>query len=178
MAAQKKGVLPLIPFAFRAASIDPLDAMAVGEAMEHVGWVELKGNKLVFPRFFVEKDSPEGRFRTPAAERQARYRERNKRNVTSDVTESVTRDVTLQTEKSREEKRINHNDDLLEVRKFLTEKGVDYHTKIGDGLGRMNGDRMETVKAMWKEVVNKKPQGLRPAAMARAIIDFEPKVTE
>ena len=31
MAAQKNTLLELFPFAFRAASIDPLDAMAVGD---------------------------------------------------------------------------------------------------------------------------------------------------
>jgi hypothetical protein len=86
-----------------------------GRAMASVGWaVETGGGTMTFPKFFEEKGSPEQRHRTSGAERQRRYRQRQRRNggdvtgvtrdVTGDVTQAsrVTRNVTR--EKRREEK--------------------------------------------------------------------------
>lgn len=74
-----------------------------GDAMEFVGWlIEQDDNSVRFPKFFTEKETPEKKHRTGAAERQRKYRERKRnesatsgvtRNAT-DVTRDVTRDVT------------------------------------------------------------------------------------
>lgn len=66
-----------------------------GEAMALVGWaVDDEANaQVVFPQYFVEKETPEMRHKTANAIRQERYRSRNK-SVTSNVTQGVTRNVT------------------------------------------------------------------------------------
>lgn len=80
-----------------------------GEAMGAVGWaVERDDGSLVFPKFFADKVSPEQRHRTGAAERQARYRQRQREKEASprdigDVTGDVTGDVAV-TGQRREEK--------------------------------------------------------------------------
>jgi hypothetical protein len=97
--------------------LDDLDHVAgidgFGDMMEAVGWAvyDPDNQTVTFPNF-LEYNAPakDGRV-SSAAERQRRYREKNRslatsgdvtRNVTRDVTESVTRDV----EKRREEKSI------------------------------------------------------------------------
>lgn len=88
-----------------------------GKAMANVGWVtESKPSMLIFHKFFTEKGSPSERFRSSAAERQARYRHKKRYisdvtgDVTGDVTDGVTGDVTgdvtVTVEKRREEKSI------------------------------------------------------------------------
>lgn len=75
-----------------------------GAAMQSVGWVEETDDGLVFNNFFKELNTdPCTPKRTAAAERQHRYRERQKaqRDVTSNVTSNVT--VTPREEKRREE---------------------------------------------------------------------------
>jgi hypothetical protein len=96
---------------------DIADIPGFGDVMAHVGWVAQDDEGIVLPRFFSEYNAdPSGKEKTPAAERQARYR-RNKMaqpNVTETVTPSVTRDaqrnvtrdvtVAPREEKNREEK--------------------------------------------------------------------------
>lgn len=83
-------------------TIDEIGSLpGLGRAMAEVQWAVSRENTMVFPRFFVEKESPEQRYRTPAAERQARYRDRKKEGIT-ERNAPVTRDVTRY---NREEKR-------------------------------------------------------------------------
>jgi hypothetical protein len=96
------------------AVIDDIsDIPGFGDVMEHVGWAKQTDEGITLPRFFSEYNAdPADKQKTPAAERQARYR-RNKmsqagatQTVTKSVTPTVTRDVTVtpREEKSREEK--------------------------------------------------------------------------
>jgi hypothetical protein len=100
------------------ASLEVIDDIAdlpgLGNAMAMVGWVVETESGITFPRFFDDYNAdPTEKKHSSAAERQRRYRERQKESqdgVTSDngdVTRNVTRDVTLRLreEKSREEKK-------------------------------------------------------------------------
>lgn len=85
---------------------DMADLPGFGAAMASVGWVEESAEGIVFPNFFDALNvDPEDKKVSSAAERQRRYRERQKAN--SDVTVDVTRDVTVthREEKRREEKK-------------------------------------------------------------------------
>jgi hypothetical protein len=97
--------------------LDDLDHVAgipgFGDMMEAVGWavVDVDSQTVTFPNF-LEYNAPakDGRV-SSSAERQRRYREKNRTSVTvSDVTRDVTRDVTetvtSNVEKRREEKSI------------------------------------------------------------------------
>lgn len=93
----------------RGASLMVLDDIAdlpgFGAAMESVGWVEEKGNDIVFPSFFEEYNvDPQDKKNASSAERQRRYREnlKAKSNANSNGNGDVTRDVTVT---HREEKR-------------------------------------------------------------------------
>lgn len=80
---------------------DIVDIPGFGEAMLAVGWAEVRGEDLVFPRFFEEFNTePSDDARQKAAERQRKYRE--KRNALRNVT--VTSQSNVREEKSREEK--------------------------------------------------------------------------
>ena len=90
---------------------DVSDLPGFGEAMASVGWVAETDNGIVFPEFFDEYNvDPKEQKASASAERQRRYRERNKRD--SDVTGDVTRDVTVthREEKRREEKKEQKKD--------------------------------------------------------------------
>lgn len=83
---------------------DIADLPGFGAAMALVGWVVETPEGLVFPRFFDDHNvDPESAAKQKAAERQKRYRERQK--AESDVIRDVTRNVTVthREEKSREE---------------------------------------------------------------------------
>lgn len=85
---------------------DIADLPGFGSAMEAVGWAIETGESLVLPRFFEDQNvDPEDAAKKKNAERQARFRERNKANsdVTGDVISNVT--VTPREEKRREEKK-------------------------------------------------------------------------
>jgi hypothetical protein len=89
---------------------DIADMPGFGEAMESVGWVLSMDEGLVFPRFFEDNNvDPEASAKSKSAERQQRFRDRQKENsdANSDVTRNVTRDVTVthREEKRREEKK-------------------------------------------------------------------------
>ena len=88
---------------------DISDLPGFGDAMKSVGWVVVTKHGLVFPRFFEDHNvDPEASAKAKSAERQRRYRERNKAvasNVTSNVTNNVT--VTHREEKRREESKTN-----------------------------------------------------------------------
>lgn len=84
---------------------DIADLPGFGAAMALVGWAVETPEGLVFPRFFDDHNvDPESAAKQKAAERQKRYRERQKAksDVTRDVTNNVT--VTHREEKRREEK--------------------------------------------------------------------------
>lgn len=92
----------------RGITISVLDDIAdlpgFGNAMEAVGWAFEKDGSLVFPRFFEDHNvDPEESSKKKNAERQRRFRERQKQE--SDVISNVTRNVTVthREEKSREE---------------------------------------------------------------------------
>jgi hypothetical protein len=81
---------------------DIADLPGFGAAMEFVGWAVETDTGLVLPRFFEDQNvDPEDTAKKKNAERQARFREKNKdkSNVTDDVT------VTHREEKRREEKK-------------------------------------------------------------------------
>jgi hypothetical protein len=85
---------------------DIADLPGFGAAMEVVGWAVETDEGLVLPRFFEDQNvDPEDTAKKKNADRQARFRERNKAN--SDVTEDVTNNVTVthREEKRREEKK-------------------------------------------------------------------------
>lgn len=91
------------------ADFSTIDAMTdlpcFGAAMGCVGWAkEEEPFRIRFPKFFKDNESPDERHRRQAAERQARFREKQSRehNAKSDVTHNVT--VTDREEKRREEK--------------------------------------------------------------------------
>lgn len=86
---------------------DMADLPGFGKAMELVGWVKQTEKGVVFPNFFEEYNvDPLDKKPSSSAERQRRYRERNKKK--SDVTRDVTRDVTVthREENSREDKKL------------------------------------------------------------------------
>lgn len=83
---------------------DIAELPGLGAAMAHVGWVVESGNGIVFPRFFADHNvDPEEASKKKNAERQARFRDRQKgdSNATSNVTRNVT--ITHREEKRREE---------------------------------------------------------------------------
>ena len=83
---------------------DMADLPGFGHAMESVGWAVETDNGVVFPHFFDDYNvDPSEQKSTLAAERQRRYRERQK--SISDANSNVTRNVTVthREEKSREE---------------------------------------------------------------------------
>ena len=85
---------------------DIADLPGFGSALASVGWVEEREEGIVFPRFFEEHNvDPVASSKKKAADRQARYRERQK--AKDDVIGDVTRDVTVthREEKRREEKK-------------------------------------------------------------------------
>lgn len=92
------------PMATLAVIDDMADMPGFGHAMESVGWAIEIGDGVVFPHFFDDYNvDPAEQKSTLAAERQRRYRERQKAggDANSDVTRDVT--VTHREEKSREE---------------------------------------------------------------------------
>lgn len=107
---------------------DMADLPGFGAAMASVGWVEETAEGVVFPNFFDALNvDPEDKKVSSAAERQRRYRERQKAN--SDVTQDVTRDVTVthREEKSREEN----------IRASARSPGADAQTvEVIDGQGK------------------------------------------
>ena len=92
-------------------TVEDLDQIAgvpgFGVAMESVGWVvyDEDAQSLTFPNFLEHNVPAKSGRRGSAAERQKRYRERMKsdvtRDVTRDVTNGVTRDVTRDAHKSK-----------------------------------------------------------------------------
>lgn len=77
------------------------DIPCFGEAMAKVGWAEeLPDGSLLLPNFFLENESPDDRHRRQAAERQARFREKNSN---ADVTPLSNVTVTHREEKRRED---------------------------------------------------------------------------
>lgn len=110
---RRKGSDLFCPFASLSVIDDIADLPGFGDAMASVGWAYQSDDGLVFPRFFEEYNAdPAEKNPSPSAERQRRYRERQKTQADgekpseSDVTGNVTRDVTLRhrEEKRREEK--------------------------------------------------------------------------
>lgn len=92
---------------------DIADLPGFGDAMEQVGWVLNGAEGLIFPRFFEDYNvDPEASSKQKAAERQRRFRERQKaesdgeNNVTRNSESNVTGDVTVTSQSNyREEKR-------------------------------------------------------------------------
>lgn len=92
---------------------DIADLPGFGDAMRQVGWVMEKEEGLVFPRFFEDHNvDPEASAKQKNAERQRRFRERQKEengaesNVTRDVTGDDDSNVTVASQSNhREEKR-------------------------------------------------------------------------
>jgi hypothetical protein len=87
---------------------DIADIPGFGSAMEKAGWVIQHDDGIEFPGFFAKNNvDPEEKSRQKNAERQRRFREKNravnaeKSNVTSNVTDNVT--VTHREEKRRED---------------------------------------------------------------------------
>lgn len=99
---------------FRNADLSYLDVLTgfggFGEAMAAVGWAifDAENRCVILPKF-CENNVPASQRGSTNAERQRRYRERQKanhnvtRNVTHNVTDSVTRDVTVTLDKTRKE---------------------------------------------------------------------------
>lgn len=91
---------------FRNADLSDIDDMAgipgFGDAMESVGWAiyDAEEDSVTLPNFNEYNTCGKSRAATSAAERQRRYREKQKQN--RDADEDVTRDVTRD---GREEKR-------------------------------------------------------------------------
>lgn len=92
------------------ATISVLDDISelpgFGAAMAHIGWVVESADGLTFPRFFSDHNvDPEEAAKKKNAERQARFRDRQKPTdpPESNVTNNVT--VTHREEKRREEKK-------------------------------------------------------------------------
>lgn len=83
---------------------DIADLPGLGAAMAHIGWVVESDNGITFPRFFADHNvDPEEANKKKNAERQARFRDRQKGNgdAESNVTSNVT--ITHREEKRREE---------------------------------------------------------------------------
>jgi hypothetical protein len=95
---------------FRNADLSYLDVLTgfdgFGEAMAAVGWAifDAENRCVILPKF-CENNVPASQRGSTNAERQRRYRERQKanHNVTRNVTDSVTRDVTATLDKIRKE---------------------------------------------------------------------------
>lgn len=95
---------------FRNVDLSYLDVLAgfdgFGKAMAAVGWAifDAESRCVILPDF-CENNVPASQRGSTNAERQRRYRERQKanRNVTRNVTDSVTRDVTVTSDKIRKE---------------------------------------------------------------------------
>jgi len=88
---------------------DITDLVGFGEAMSYAGWVVETAQGIEFPRFFGEFNvDPEDRSKLKNAERQRKFREKQKENRSAAKTpeRNVTRNVTVthREEKRREEK--------------------------------------------------------------------------
>lgn len=92
---------------------DVSEIQGFGSAMESVGWVIQDGENLVFPRFFEEFNvEPTGDSRAKNAERQKRFRDKNKQNsnVISNAESNTNSNVTVTLSRNaREEKRREEN---------------------------------------------------------------------
>lgn len=90
---------------------DIADLPGIGAAMCQVGWVVECDEGIKFPRFFADHNvDPEEASKRKNAERQARFREKQKasESAESNAKDNVT--VTPRVEKSREEKKDIHTD--------------------------------------------------------------------
>lgn len=92
------------------AGLGTVDAMTdlpcFGAAMAAVEWVVEDGSgALRFPKFFKENESPEDRHKRQAADRQARFREKQSRSGNEEVTQERNVTVTHREEKRREEEK-------------------------------------------------------------------------
>jgi len=134
---------------FRNVDLSYLDVLAgfdgFGKAMAAVGWatVDAENRCVILPKF-CENNVPASQRDSTNAERQRRYRERQKatRNVTRNVTDSVTRDVTVTLDKIRKEnlkpnthtaraRSFPDSMDNLEAEKLQTETGQ--RLQVGQG---------------------------------------------
>jgi len=95
------------------AELEDIDDIAgipgFGDAMESVGWIVVDGDNLVFPNFDEYNTCGKDRSKQLAAERQRKYRQRKKSDVTGDGGSNVTGDVTRD---GREEKRERREEDI------------------------------------------------------------------
>ena len=86
---------------------DVAEIQGFGQAMESVGWVECDDVGLVFPRFFEEFNvDPSADLRAKNAERQKRFREKQKAESNEKSNVTVTLKSNDREEKRREEKYI------------------------------------------------------------------------
>jgi len=130
---------------FRNADLSYLDVLTgfdgFGKAMAAVGWAifEAENRSVILPKF-CDNNVPASQRGSTNAERQRRYRERQKanrnvtRNVTHNVTDSVTRNVTVTLDKTRKEdlkpnthtaraKNFPDSVDNLEAERYQTQAG-------------------------------------------------------
>lgn len=134
---------------------DIADLPGFGAAMEFVGWAVETDAGLVLPRFFEDQNvDPEDAAKKKNADRQARFREKNKdkSNVTDDVT------VTHREEKRREEE-TTHIPSMpaqisIVLRKYAINSNPSHPSVIA--LAEQGVD-LETLEACCKETREAKP---------------------
>ena len=81
-----------------------------GDAMAFIGWaIEEDGKRVRFPKFFVDKVSPEERHRATNAARQQRYRDNHQEKQRNARNGARNGKVTPREEKRREEKKVRKN---------------------------------------------------------------------
>lgn len=130
---------------------DIVDIPGFGEAMLAVGWAEVRGGDLVFPRFFEEFNTePSEDTKQKAAERQRRFREKRNalRNVTvtsrSNTEESRVEKSRVEKKKKKETNKESWADDF-----HFDDFWTAYPTRKGKRLGKKQS--MEFWKKMSDE---------------------------
>jgi hypothetical protein len=112
-----------------------------GEAMASVSWIiDDASGSVRFPKFFKENETPEGKHRRQAAERQARFRKKQGlvkgtsdaviSNVTGKRSSNVT--VTCREEKRREEKKIHIPEGWFPSKATVDGLSTDFGFENGD----------------------------------------------
>ncbi len=155
--------------------IESLEAIAeipnFGRAMAFVEWVEQYGvDAVCFPKFFQEKESPSNRFRSTNAERQARYRERQRSRIVPEggVTRNVTGALRVTSRVTGEERRGEESKDTspnLKISKGERPRGRALAN--GDELGNANHPSNQSPKN--SKAKKERPRKLTPEEWEEAV---------
>lgn len=145
------------------ADFTTLDAMTdvpdFGDAMGFVGWAkEEDGAALRFPKFFKDHESPDEKHKRQAAERQAKFREKQSQQSNEEVTPPSNVTVTHREEKRREVKTLSGKPDgsAVKVLDYLNSVCGTHYKPIEANLRMIRGRLAEHGEAALLRVVEAK----------------------